>query len=74
MAHGKAFAEAIAADEENAEARYYAGIVDQRWSRDDSALDHYEKAFERERDNVHELEVVGRKLRKMMPFVNPKEV
>ncbi|MBN2713129.1 MAG: ketol-acid reductoisomerase [Planctomycetes bacterium] len=28
----------------------------------------------RERDTVHELEVVGRKLRKMMPFVDPKEV
>ncbi len=28
----------------------------------------------RERDHEHPLEVVGRKLRKMMPFVNPKEV
>lgn len=28
----------------------------------------------RERDHEHPVEVVGRKLRKMMPFVNPKEV
>ncbi len=28
----------------------------------------------RERDHEHPIEVVGRKLRKMMPFVNPKEV
>jgi len=28
----------------------------------------------RERDEVHPLEVIGRKLRRMMPFVNPKEV
>jgi len=28
----------------------------------------------RERDHEHPIEVVGRRLRKMMPFVNPKEV
>ncbi|MCD8140379.1 MAG: ketol-acid reductoisomerase [Planctomycetaceae bacterium] len=28
----------------------------------------------RERDHEHPIEVIGRKLRKMMPFVNPKEV
>ena len=28
----------------------------------------------RERDHEHPVEVIGRKLRKMMPFVNPKEV
>ncbi len=28
----------------------------------------------RDRDHEHPLEVIGRKLRKMMPFVNPKEV
>lgn len=28
----------------------------------------------RARDEAHQLEVVGRRLRKMMPFVNPKEV
>lgn len=47
----RSFEEAIALDEEFADAHYYAGIVYQRWADDEQAHTHYSRAFELEDTN-----------------------
>lgn len=51
----QSFQAAIEADATHAESHYYAGIVQQRWMRDEEALEYYRAAFDAERDNVHYL-------------------
>lgn len=47
-----AFAKAIELKPDSADAHYYAGIVYQRWSKEDTAYDYYIKAHELDSSNV----------------------
>ncbi len=51
----KSFERAIELDGESAEAWYFSGIVYQRWSKDEQALECYSTAYEKETTNVQYL-------------------
>lgn len=60
-AHGR-FEKAINADETLSEARYYQGIVLERWQRHEAALKRYQEAYDMQRDNLSYLLAVSEML------------